>query len=919
MMPTPQTPPSLMARVAQRLRAATSIAGAWFGPLDPLPAQAPPEVAGRQWDYPNGYNLVTEPRAFERISFHELRGLAENYDLLRLVIETRKDQLAAQSWKIVPRDESKKADADPQIQEITEFLAYPDREHDWNTWLRMLVEDLLVIDAPTIYPRWTNGGQIYALDLIDGATIKRVLDENGRTPMPPYPAYQQFLKGVPAVDYTAEEIIYLPRNQRTNRPFGYSPVEQIVMTVNIALRRQINQLQYYSEGNVPEALAGVPLSWSVAQISEFQQYWDSILEGNTAVRRHMKFVPGEIAKNYVPTKEPALKDEYDEWLARIVCYAFSVSSQWAVKQMNRATAETAQDQAATEGLGPLLAWIKGVVDRLLAKVWKRPDLQLSWREEQEPDPKTQAETTDIYLKNGTMTLNDSRATVGLPPIGPLGDVHRIYTATGAIPLDQVDAPPAPPPMLGHNGGPPLDDGGGGGGDDAGGGDDQEGDRGSSSEVEKLAKAAGNRIDRNRPAIMRGRTAMEAIWRTFLILEGKRAAKILSARFGGLAKADDQDQAPPAPGDDEAGAAAIAAGTEPAATDTVPADAIEAAIDAVLADVPWEEIEAESESTIQDAAVDGVGEGLAVIGNGQDLDMVRLANPRAVAWAAEHAAELVSGIENTTRDGLRSLIVQAEQNGWSVAQLRDAIVNAYAFSAERAATIAQHELAAADIQGNLIGWMVAQDELGLSIEKRTILGINENHCAACQANVRAGAIPLNEPFPSGQLASPFHPHCGCDLVPVTAQAPVEKATSSTLQKGFDPDEARDDHGRWSAEGAIAQGQQAMDHVIQHHADVHGAMERPGLGKVSFIWGQAGDPAKGHRDGWGIAKIIAKRSGEGHDGDAVARKMPEVIAKGTEVARTRSDNRMQLVHEGHTAILSRDAETWLLTGWKNDRSR
>jgi hypothetical protein len=40
------------------------------------------------------------------------------------------------------------------------------------------------------------------------------------------------------------------------------------MTVNIALRRQMHQLQYYTEGNVPEALIGVPEAWTPDQIGQ---------------------------------------------------------------------------------------------------------------------------------------------------------------------------------------------------------------------------------------------------------------------------------------------------------------------------------------------------------------------------------------------------------------------------------------------------------------------------------------------------------------------------------------------------------------------------------------------------------------------------------------------------------------------------
>src|SRR5579863_6035774 len=76
----------------------------WFGPLNPLRPIAPPDVAGRRFDFPVGYNLLTRPRAYEPVGFHELRGFADAYDLLRLVIETRKDQMERQRWRVRPRD-----------------------------------------------------------------------------------------------------------------------------------------------------------------------------------------------------------------------------------------------------------------------------------------------------------------------------------------------------------------------------------------------------------------------------------------------------------------------------------------------------------------------------------------------------------------------------------------------------------------------------------------------------------------------------------------------------------------------------------------------------------------------------------------------------------------------------------------------
>ena len=90
-------PASLFARLTAATRFVISGAGpeSWFGPQQPLAPQAPPEVKGRQWDYPFGVNINYTPRSDSLLSFGDLRALADSLPLLRAVIETRKDQIAA--------------------------------------------------------------------------------------------------------------------------------------------------------------------------------------------------------------------------------------------------------------------------------------------------------------------------------------------------------------------------------------------------------------------------------------------------------------------------------------------------------------------------------------------------------------------------------------------------------------------------------------------------------------------------------------------------------------------------------------------------------------------------------------------------------------------------------------------------------
>ena len=123
----------------------------WFGPLNPQAPSAPDDVQGRGFDFPSGYNLNIEPRAYEPIKFADLRALADSYDLLRIIVETRKDQMAQMSWNIKLRDSYQDepqfagAEFSAELKAIEAFFRKPDQVHYWDTWLRELLEEMFEI------------------------------------------------------------------------------------------------------------------------------------------------------------------------------------------------------------------------------------------------------------------------------------------------------------------------------------------------------------------------------------------------------------------------------------------------------------------------------------------------------------------------------------------------------------------------------------------------------------------------------------------------------------------------------------------------------------------------------------------------------------------------------------------------------
>lgn len=436
----------------------------FFGPgTPPQPVTTPDEVGGaRAFDYPAGYNLTTHPRRDELVTFDTLRDLA-TYDLVRLCVETRKDQVAKVSWSILPKKppgQKHPPKPDDRCREIEKFLKKPDGQNPWEAWVRALVEETLVLDAVALYRRRTEGGQPYALELVDGASITLKLDITGRRPLAPQPAYQQILKGVPALEWTTEELTYSVRNPRANKVYGLSPVEQIITYINIGLRRMAKQLQTYTEGNIPEAFMSVPETWTAQQISEFQRYWDSIMSV-AANKRRMKFVPAGM--NYWPTHpDGQLMDQFDEWLARICTYAFSLPPLPFVKMMNRATADTAYETALEEGLAPLLAWLKTLIDGEIEHFLGGAGYELVWDDIRKVDPTEQRGLDLNDLRAGVLGIDEIRTGRGLDPIG----LPHLIWGIGPLGVISVDAlkkaieqgldmpqPPPPPDMMGMGGVP----------------------------------------------------------------------------------------------------------------------------------------------------------------------------------------------------------------------------------------------------------------------------------------------------------------------------------------------------------------------------------------------------------------------------------------------------------------------------------
>lgn len=308
-----------------------------FSPGIPLYPQPSVDLKGQpfQFRFPIAQNTFPVDRTLgdhDIPSFEQLRMLAKLYNGITLCERAWFDMVPKMKLAITLKPEYIVAGAEPRDYqtEITYFLNWfesPDKMRDQHSWLRMALREQTQIDELYIYKRRKRNGALHALEIIDGAQMKPLLDDWGRIPAPPAKAYQQYPWGLPGVWLSSDEVIHYQETPRVESPYGQSRVERIIMLVNQALRKQKKDLAHFTDGNIPQGMMLVPESaiWTPDQIDAFEQAWNSLLSGNAAQQVRMRFTqPG---MKYQAFEQYALDPTFDKFLINICVSSYGLSMQ----------------------------------------------------------------------------------------------------------------------------------------------------------------------------------------------------------------------------------------------------------------------------------------------------------------------------------------------------------------------------------------------------------------------------------------------------------------------------------------------------------------------------------------------------------------------------------------------------------------
>ena len=162
---------------------------------------------------------------------------------------------------------------------------------------------------------------------------------------------------------------------RTQTVYGMSPIEWVLMAINAALNRDVYNLSWFTEGNVPDSVIDAPSNWNGDQIREFETLLNNKFSGvvNLGERRKIKVLSQGMAASLKQLKEPDFETKYDIWLLKVICAAFGLPPSelgFTEDAGSQNTSKQQENVVYRRGVKPLSNFIQDILNEIIANAKK---------------------------------------------------------------------------------------------------------------------------------------------------------------------------------------------------------------------------------------------------------------------------------------------------------------------------------------------------------------------------------------------------------------------------------------------------------------------------------------------------------------------------------------------------------------------
>lgn len=392
------------------------------------------------------------PSAF---SFQAMRQMVDQTPVLSAVVFTRQRQISrfcrlqesgrGPGFKIALKDKNANVSPDEEqsIKLLQDFFLNSGWEtkprqrmrlkrDDFSSLMSKLVRDTLTLDSAPIETEFKRDRRlgldgIYA---VDGATIRLCSEDGYRGDDEVFAL--QVVEGNIRTAYTYDDLIYVPRNPRTDvltGGYGLSETELLVRTVTGFLNAFTYNTKYFDSNQIPKGILHLSGNYDDQDLNAFKRYWNSMVKGvNNAWTLPVMVSKDQESRaafeNFGTEVNEIMFARWMTFLTSIICAIYGMapdeinfeSFSAGVSSLSGSDTEEKLANSKDKGLRPLLSYFENTFsDFIVAEFSDKYVFRFTGMDEEE-------ESRVFERQKLTYTWNEMRALDGQDEIeGPLGN------------------------------------------------------------------------------------------------------------------------------------------------------------------------------------------------------------------------------------------------------------------------------------------------------------------------------------------------------------------------------------------------------------------------------------------------------------------------------------------------------------------
>lgn len=398
------------------------------------------------------------------IGFDMLRAMVEQTPILNAVIMTRQRQVqrfcqvqeSGEGPGFVIRHRDRNHEPDETERRSMDLLQGFFDNCGWETnprrrkrlkrdsfsqFMSKAVRDSLTLDSCAIETEWKNDKRlgIDGIYVVDGGTI-RLCTEHGYEGDDEIFALQ-VVQGVVRTAYTYDDLIYEPRNPRSDVlscGYGISETELLVKVVTGWLNAMTFNTKFFDSNSIPKGMLHLSGDYSKSDLDAFKRYWNAMVRGinNAWTLPVMVSKDQESRAAFEKFGVDVNEMMFAKWmtfLTSIICAIYGMSPEeinaegFSAGKSTLSGSDTSEKLADSKdkGLRPLLSYFQNLFTDYVVKDFSDKYVFRWTGLDDDQEKKWEA-------KKLAYTWNEIRAEQDLEPIeGPAGDAPLNPTLTAA--------------------------------------------------------------------------------------------------------------------------------------------------------------------------------------------------------------------------------------------------------------------------------------------------------------------------------------------------------------------------------------------------------------------------------------------------------------------------------------------------------